>query len=115
MSTSDESTPAPKSAARIVLATWITVTNILALGSLLPWASLVLCSMMSYPPSEKGFSYYFFSAVMYAYPLIILGLVIFTWRAYKKGWDWTAQIVSIISTLPVIWFLLVIFDVIAVP
>jgi hypothetical protein len=112
-STSDESKPAPspKSASRIVLATWITVTNILALGSLLPWASLVLCSMMSYPPDEKDFSYFFFQATIYAYPFIIGGLVIFPWYAYKKGWDRTAQITSIVSILPVLWFVLEIFKV----
>lgn len=113
MSTPDESNnaPAPKSPARIVLATWITVTNILALGSLVPWASLVLCSMMSYPPSEKGFSYYFYQATIYTYPFIILGLVIFTWRAYKMGRDLAAQIASIISIVPVLWFLLMLFNV----
>ncbi|MEN9562614.1 MAG: hypothetical protein RIR73_858, partial [Chloroflexota bacterium] len=84
MPTSDELKPAPKSTSRIILATWITVSNILALGSLLPWASLVLCSMMSYPPKEKDFEYYFFQASIYAYPFIIVGLVIFTWFAYKK-------------------------------
>ncbi|MBL8092501.1 MAG: hypothetical protein JNJ43_19360, partial [Anaerolineales bacterium] len=63
MSTSDESKPVPvleeekpaatpKSPARIILATWITITNILSFGSLLPWATLVLCSMMSYPTEE---------------------------------------------------------------
>lgn len=113
MSTSDESkpVPAPKSASRIVLATWITVTNILALGSLLPWASLVLCAMMSRPPSEKDFEYYFFRATIYAYPFVILGLVIFTWYAYKKGWNLTAQITSIVSILPVLWFVLMLFNV----
>jgi hypothetical protein len=113
-STSNESKPAaaPKSAARILLATWITVTNIFALGSLLPWASLVLCSMMSYPPDEKDFSYYFFRATIYAYPFVILGLVIFTWYAYKKGWDWTAQITSIVSIVPVLWFVLMLFNII---
>ena len=114
MSIPEESkpTPAPKSAARIALKTFITVTNILALGSLLPWASLVLCSLMSYPPDEKDFEYYFFRATIYAYPFIILGLVIFTRHAYKKGWDWTAQITSIVSILPVLWFLLEISNVI---
>ncbi|GAB4570729.1 MAG: hypothetical protein Fur0017_17850 [Anaerolineales bacterium] len=107
MSTLDKSnsTQAPKSSARIVLATWITVTNILALGLLVLWASFVLCSLISYPPSEKDFSYYFLTVVMYAYPFIILSLVVFTRYAYKKGWDWTAQITSIISILPVLWFL----------
>ncbi|MBN8583331.1 MAG: hypothetical protein J0L96_21880 [Anaerolineae bacterium] len=113
MSTPEESTPvpAPKSAARIVLGTWITVTNILALGSLVPWASLVLCSMMSYPPKEKDFEYYFFRATIYAYPFIILGLAIFTWYAYKKGWNLAAQITSIVSILPVLWFVLMLFNV----
>jgi hypothetical protein len=114
MSTPNESkpTPAQESTARIALKTFITVTNILALGSLLPWASLVLCSMMSYPPDEKDFEYYFFRATIYAYPLIIIGLVIFTRHAYKKGWDWTAQIVSIVSILPVLWFVLMFFNLI---
>ena len=113
MSTPEESTPvpAPKSTARIVLATWITVTNILSLGSLLPWASLVLCSMMSYPPDEKDFSYYFFQASMYAYPFVIVALVIFAWFAYAKGWNLAAQITSIVSILPVIWFVFEIFKV----
>lgn len=113
MSTSDElkPIPAPKSTARIVLATWITVTNILSLGSLLPWASLVLCSMMSFPPKEKDFEYYFFRAAIYAYPVVILGLVIFTWYAYKKGWNLAAQITSIVSILPVVWFVLMLFNV----
>jgi hypothetical protein len=111
MSTPEESTPipAPKSTARIVLGTWITVTNILALGSLLPWASLVLCSMMSYPTKEKDFEYYFFQATIYAYPFVVVGLVIFTWFAYKKGWNLAAQITSIISILPVLWFVFEIF------
>jgi hypothetical protein len=114
MSTPNESTPTPaqESTARIALKTFITVTNILALGSLLPWASLVLCSMMSYPPNEKDFEYYFFRATIYAYPLIIIGLVIFTRYSYKKGWDWTAQIVSIVSILPVLWFVLMFFNLI---
>lgn len=112
MSTPDESkpVPAPKSPARTILATWITVSNILALGSLLPWASLVLCSMMSYPPSEKDFEYYFFRATIYAYPFVILGLVIFAWYAYKKGWNVAAQITSIVSILPVLWFVLMFFN-----
>jgi hypothetical protein len=110
MPTSDELKPAPKSTSRIILATWITVSNILALGSLLPWASLVLCSMMSYPPKEKDFEYYFFQASIYAYPFIIVGLVIFTWFAYKKGWNLAAQIMSIVSILPVVWFVLMFFN-----
>ncbi|MFN8413303.1 MAG: hypothetical protein U0Z26_13020 [Anaerolineales bacterium] len=114
MSTADESTPvpAPKSASHIIMATWITVSNILALGSLLPWASLVLCALMSYPPKEKDLSYYLFRATIYAYPLVILGLVIFTRSAYKKGWNVAAQIASIISIVPVVWFVLVLFNVI---
>lgn len=114
MSTSDELKPADsqKSASRILLATWITVTNILALGSLVFWASIVLCALMSYPPEEKGFSYYFYTVVMYAYPLIIASLVIFTWNAYKKGRDLTAWVTSIVSILPVLWLLLEIFNVI---
>ena len=114
MSTPDESkpVPAPKSASRIVLGTWIIVTNILALGSLLPWASLVLCSMMSYPPDEKDLEYSFFRATIYAYPFVIVGLVIFTWYAYKKGWNLAAQITSIVSILPVLWFVLMFFNLI---
>ena len=114
MSTSDElkPVPAPTPTSRIVLATWITVTNIFALGSLLPWASLVLCSMMSYPPDEKDFDYYFYRATIYAYPFVILGLVIFAWFAYKKGWNWAAQIMSTISIVPVVWFVLMLFNLI---
>ena len=114
MSTTEESKPADsqKSASRILLSTWITVSNILALGSILPWASLVLCSLMSYPQKEKDFEYYFFRATIYSYPFIILGLVIYTRRAYKNGWDWKAQITSIVSIVPVIWFLLMLFNLI---
>lgn len=127
MSTSDESKPipvleesipeeekptaTPKSPARIILATWITITNILSFGSLLPWATLVLCSMMSYPTEEKDFSYYSFRAAIYAYPFAILGLAIFAWYAYKKGWNLAAQITSIVSILPVVWFVFLIFSV----
>jgi hypothetical protein len=114
MSTSDElkPVPAPTPTSRIVLATWITVTNIFALGSLLPWASLVLCSMMSFPPKEKDFDYYFYRATIYAYPFVILGLVIFAWFAYKKGWNWAAQILSTVSIVPVVWFVLMLFNLI---
>ena len=112
MSTPDESQPAPKSPARIILATWITVSSILAFGSLLPWASLVLCSLMSYPPSEKDLSYYLFRVAIYAYPLVIVGLVMFTRFAYKRNWNWAAQITSIVAIVPVVWFLLMLFNLI---
>lgn len=108
MSESDELKPAPppEPAPRIILSSWINITKILAVGSILPWGGLAFCSLLSYPSDEWSFSRVLFLGTFYSYPLIILGIVSFTRSAYKKSWDWVAWITSTISILPLLWFLL---------
>lgn len=108
MSASDESQPvdSPKPASRVILSTWLIVSHILAIGSFLPWLGLAFCSLLSYPSDEWSLSRILFLGTFYGYPLIILGIVIFTRYAYKKGWDWAAWIASTLSILPLIWLAL---------
>ena len=94
----------PESTAHIILSAWLNVTRILAIGSLLPWLGMAFCSMISYPSKEWDLSRVFFVVTFYGYPLIILGIVYFTNIAYKKGRDWVAWLLSTVSVLPLLWF-----------
>jgi len=113
MSASDELTPPvpPKSSSRVILSTWLIVTHILAIGSFLPWGGLVFCSLLSYPSDDWNLSRILFLGTFYGYPLIILAVVIFSRYAYKKGWDRAAWVASTLSILPLIWLVLVFYNV----
>ena len=107
MSIPNESKPtsAPESTSDVILLAWLNATRILAIGSILPWVGMAFCSLISYPSKEWDLARVFFVITFYGYLFIILGIVYFARFAYKKNWVWAAWLTSIVSILPLFWFI----------
>jgi hypothetical protein len=91
---------------------WITLLSlqIVQLLSLIPWLLMAGLSFMAFdaPGSDKMWQPWVFVALMWSYPLWLLGAGILSWVLFGfRRHVWAVVIGSIFTLLPVLGFLLV--------
>ncbi len=92
---------------------WLIVSQVLALGSLLPWFVVAGLSFMAF---DSGFSWtaLLFVALVWSYPVFILICILVAWLLYRRSYH-TGSLIStsipLLIAVPLLGFLL--YDVVA--
>jgi hypothetical protein len=94
-------TETPKPPSRALLVIWMVLTQLFALGSLLPWVAMAGMSVMAFdsPGSTEMIQPYLFVGAVLCYPALPIGLIIGAWLAFAKQKSVLAFMLSTLSAL----------------
>jgi hypothetical protein len=98
----------PNISSRKPILTWMIVSQLLALASLLFWLVVAGLSVMAFDSGESPQVWTFVIAV-WSYPVWPIAFAIAAWIAYARKKDKTAGILTTFTFLPVLVLIIVIF------
>jgi hypothetical protein len=88
---------------------WLAVSQLLAIGSLIPWLAFAVYSYAALYSGGSSTWEVIFVSVTFAYPIIIIVCTILAWLLYRAYKDQQALIVTSLFIVVPIFFLVTIY------
>jgi hypothetical protein len=94
---------------RWTVAVWLAISQLLAVGSLIPWLAYAYLSFWAISSGGSSTWEVIFAGFTFAYPIVVMVCAILAWKLYRTHKDRQALIVTSVFLVGPIFYLVTIY------
>ena len=88
---------------------WLAISQLLAVGSLIPWLAYAYLSFWAIQTGGSSTWEVIFVSITFAYPIVVIGCAILSWLLYRAHKDRQALLVTFLFLLGPLFYLMTIY------